>query len=66
MSSTVLHVVGGNGLRLFGLTTGERLLRQFARCGIQAAGNLAEAAKSDTVILVGGDAVIDQPLATRP
>lgn len=62
MSSTVLHVVGGNGLRLFGLTTGERLLRQFARCGIQAAGNLAEAAKSDTVILVGGDAVIDQPL----
>ncbi|MBI2718859.1 MAG: CDP-alcohol phosphatidyltransferase family protein [Rhizobiales bacterium] len=51
-----LRIVGSDGPVLFGLSTGERLRRQFARAGI------GETDGDGAVIVVRADAVIDQPL----
>ena len=59
----VLCIVGAPEQKLWALTLSERLIRQFARAGLSetvredAAGN-----HNGPVILVRGDAVIDQPL----
>ena len=58
-----LCIVGDIGTTLFGLTTAERLRRQFARHGVAACLGVDAAANHDgPVIVARADAVIDQPL----
>jgi phosphatidylglycerophosphate synthase len=58
-----LCLAGKDGPALFGLTTAERLRRQFAQAGFTAFVNPDAAAEtSGDVVVVRGDAVIDQPL----
>lgn len=59
----VLCIVGASQRKLWSLTLAERLIRQFAKAGIYEMVNEEAAARHNgPVILVRGDAVIDQPL----
>ncbi|MBC8036657.1 MAG: hypothetical protein H7X89_05520, partial [Rhizobiales bacterium] len=58
-----MFLVGDAGPSLFGLTTAERLRRQFARQGVAVCLNVDAAANHDgPVIMARADAVLDQPL----
>ncbi len=59
----VLCIVGAPEQKLWALTLTERLIRQFAKAGLSQTVNEEVAARHNgPVILVRGDAVIDQPL----
>ncbi|HLA02773.1 MAG TPA: CDP-alcohol phosphatidyltransferase family protein [Aestuariivirga sp.] len=59
----VLCIVGAPVRKLWSLTLVERLIRQFAKAGLNATVNEEAAIRHDgPVILVRGDVVIDQPL----
>jgi phosphatidylglycerophosphate synthase len=58
-----LCLVGAHAGAIFGRSTGERLIRQFARAGLSRQTTQAEAADHDgQIILARADAVIDEPL----
>lgn len=62
----VLCLVGKASVTLWGMTTGNRLIRQFRREGIHRTVTPEQAAAhSGPVYLVRADAVIDQPLLAR-
>lgn len=63
MSRPVLCFIGTSDIRLWSLTPGERLRRQFAREGVTEEISVDQAAQhSGPVIFLKADAVLDQPL----
>lgn len=59
----MLAIAGACGLSLFGLTTEERLTRQFGLAGVRRVAAPTDAAGPDArIVLVRADAVLDQPL----
>jgi len=57
-----LRIVGENGPILFGRNTAERTRRQFARAGVTAEVSSGSADATGNMVLVRGDAALDQPL----
>ncbi|MFT3987619.1 CDP-alcohol phosphatidyltransferase family protein [Aestuariivirga sp.] len=61
-TATVLCITGENGPVLFGRSTSERTRRQFARAGVTAEVSVQSAGTDGNVVVVRGDAALDQPL----
>ena len=59
----VLCIVGDSNISIWGMTTAERLVRQFSRHGIEETVSLEQAAERDgPVVFVRSDVVLDQPI----
>lgn len=61
-SKPAFCIVGETGPALYGLTTADRTRRLFARQGVTSEVTLDDALSSGKVVVIRGDAAIDQPL----